>query len=110
MLDSGWLGRAICRATKRLCEPPCMAYSAAPRGSKYYVLEASGPKTHTLNSIWHQNPRVFGTWTFWATVQLLGLLGCQACHGVAVLSDLLKLADGSVFPWLFPQRLCEGRS
>ena len=34
-----------------------------PRGSKYPMFEASGPKYHTLDGIWDKRPSILGTWT-----------------------------------------------
>ena len=31
-------------------------YNIIPRGSKYPIFKASGPKIHTLNGIWDQRP------------------------------------------------------
>ena len=36
-----------------------------PRGSKYPIFKAFGPRIHTLNSFWEQSPLIFGTWTLW---------------------------------------------
>ena len=44
--------------------------SMLPRGSKYSIFKASGPKTHTFHGIWDQSPEMLATWTLW--VRLTG--------------------------------------
>ena len=48
-----------------------------PRGSKYPIFEASGSKSHTIDSIWALKHEILGTWTLWVGFAVAFLLFCR---------------------------------